>query len=172
MIHISGTPEELAVFIRLLSNFASTRDEIKQSLPDQLLSKRKEKRVTQQQLADAIGVCRSAIANWETGQQIPSTRSLIALADFFGCSLNDLTECVKMPSKADALAGSWRSACPARTKRVRERGGERMTAQVQEALEKQLQLLSERSQGDEIMPDELYQLSQAMVLIAGHLAGL
>ena len=80
MIHISGTPEELAVFMRLLSNFASTRDEIKQSLPDQLLSKRKEKRVTQQQLADAIGVCRSAIANWETGQQ-----------------------CVKMPSKADAL---------------------------------------------------------------------
>lgn len=47
-----------------------------------------------------------------------------------------------------------------------------MTAQVQEALEKQLQLLSERSQGDEIMPDELYQLSQAMVLIAGHLAWL
>ena len=45
-----------------------------------------------------------------------------------------------------------------------------MTEQVQEALEKQLQLLSERSQGDEIMPDELYQLSQAMVLIAGHLA--
>ena len=53
-----------------------------------------------------------------------------------------------------------------------ETGGERMTEQVQEALEKQLQLLSERSQGDEIMPDELYQLSQAMVLIAGHLAGL
>lgn len=103
MIHISGTPEELVAFIRLMSNFASTRGEIKQSLPDQLLSKRKEKRVTQQQLADAIGVCRSAIANWETGQQIPSTRSLIALADFFGCSLNDLTGFVKMPSKADAL---------------------------------------------------------------------
>ncbi len=102
MIHISGTPEELVAFIRLMSNFASTRGEIKQSLPDQLLSKRKEKRVTQQQLADAIGVCRSAIANWETGQQIPSTRSLIALADFFGCSL-DLTGSVKMPSKADAL---------------------------------------------------------------------
>ena len=47
-----------------------------------------------------------------------------------------------------------------------------MTEQVQEALEKQLKLLSERSQGAGIMPDELYQLSQAMVLIAGHLAGL
>lgn len=58
------------------------------------------------------------------------------------------------------------------TEQMRERGSERMTEQVQEALEKQLQLLSERSQGDEIMPDELYQLSQAMVLIAGHLAGL
>ena len=103
MIHISGTPEELATFIRLLSNFALNRGEIKQSLPDRLISKRKEKRVTQQQLADAIGVCRSAIANWETGQQIPSTRSLIALADFFGCSLNDLTGSVKMPSKADAF---------------------------------------------------------------------
>lgn len=47
-----------------------------------------------------------------------------------------------------------------------------MDDNVKKTLEKQLQLLSERSQGDEIMPDELYQLSQAMVLIAGHLAGL
>ena len=72
-------------------------------MADTLCQLRKGRNCTQQQLADAIGVCRSAIANWETGQQIPSTRSLIALADFFGCSLNDLTGSVKMPSKADAL---------------------------------------------------------------------
>ena len=30
-------------------------------------------------------------------------RAMIAQADFFGCSLNDLTGFVKMPSKADAL---------------------------------------------------------------------
>ena len=40
-----------------------------------------------------------------------------------------------------------------------------MDDNVKKTLEKQLQLLSERSQGDEIMPDELYQLSQAMVMV-------
>ena len=74
---------------------------------------------------------------------------------------------ISMPDALDKQILSLRA-----DERARGMGGERMTEQVQEALEKQLQLLSERSQGDEIMPDELYQLSQAMVLIAGYLAGL
>ena len=39
-------------------------------MADKLCQLRKERNCTQQQLADAIGVCRSAVANWETGQQI------------------------------------------------------------------------------------------------------
>lgn len=90
MIYISGTPEELAVFIQLLTESERSRSRSNQSLPDQLISERRKKSMTQQQLADAIGVCRSAIANWETGQQTPSTKALIALANFFGCPLDAL----------------------------------------------------------------------------------
>lgn len=47
---------------------------------------REIKGISQQKLADRIGVSRSAIAMWETGASQPDNNILLLLADFFSCS--------------------------------------------------------------------------------------
>ena len=44
---------------------------------------RREHKMSQQALADAMGVSRSAVAMWETGQSAPDNSTLQRLADFF-----------------------------------------------------------------------------------------
>ena len=51
---------------------------------------RKEKNVSQQALANAIFVSRSAVAKWENGLGIPSEESYLALLSYFNCSVEEL----------------------------------------------------------------------------------
>ena len=51
---------------------------------DKLKQLRKEKGLTQQQLADAIFVSRSTVAKWENGLGLPSPDSMSALEQFLG----------------------------------------------------------------------------------------
>ena len=51
---------------------------------------RDEKGLTQQELADPIGVAKSSVAHWELGIKRISVRHLIALADLFGCTADQL----------------------------------------------------------------------------------
>ena len=51
---------------------------------DKLKHMRMEKGVSQQALADAIYVSRSAVAKWENGLGYPNELSLVALAEYFG----------------------------------------------------------------------------------------
>ncbi len=53
-------------------------------LKDNLKKLRKEKGITQQELANAIFVSRSAIAKWENGLGLPSEESMQALQEYFG----------------------------------------------------------------------------------------
>lgn len=46
--------------------------------------------VTQRQLAERMGVERSAVAKWEAGASHPSSAKLPALAEALGCSVEDL----------------------------------------------------------------------------------
>ena len=50
---------------------------------DKLKALRKEKGLSQQELANAIFVSRSAVAKWENGLGLPGEESLEALQDFF-----------------------------------------------------------------------------------------
>ncbi|NLM65917.1 MAG: helix-turn-helix transcriptional regulator [Enterococcus sp.] len=52
--------------------------------------KRKEKYLTQEQLAEKIFVSTKTISNWETGKTMPDLDSLIRLANFFNLSLDNL----------------------------------------------------------------------------------
>ena len=45
---------------------------------------RKEKNLTQQQLANAIGYSESMVRKWESGKKKPGFDALIALSKFFG----------------------------------------------------------------------------------------
>ena len=51
---------------------------------EKLKELRRQKGISQQKLADAIFVSRSAVAKWESGIGTPSDDSYLALADFFG----------------------------------------------------------------------------------------
>ena len=53
---------------------------------NKLKTLRKEKGISQQTLADAIFVSRSAVAKWENGLGLPSRESMAALCNFFQIS--------------------------------------------------------------------------------------
>lgn len=59
-------------------------------LPDNLYYLRKRDRVTQEELADKLGVSRQAVSKWETGEAYPETDKLLLLCDMFDVSLDAL----------------------------------------------------------------------------------
>lgn len=56
---------------------------------ERIRSLRKERGLSQETLAEALGVSRQAVTKWEDGSALPSTANLLALADFFGVPLED-----------------------------------------------------------------------------------
>ena len=51
---------------------------------------RKAANLTQQELADQVGVGRSTVAMWETGNNMPKSKMQITLAEVLHCSVEDL----------------------------------------------------------------------------------
>lgn len=51
---------------------------------------REARGMTQQQLAEGMGVVRSAIANWEAGISSPRSDMLTQLADSLHCTIDEL----------------------------------------------------------------------------------
>jgi len=58
---------------------------------EKLQKLRKEKKLSQEQLADQLDVSRQAVSKWESGQTYPEMDKLIMLSKIFECSLDDLT---------------------------------------------------------------------------------
>lgn len=57
---------------------------------DRLISIRRQRGVTQRQLAESIGVSEIAVQNYENQRRKPAFDVLIALADYFDVSLDYL----------------------------------------------------------------------------------
>lgn len=51
---------------------------------------RTQNRMTQEEVAEKIGVTRQAVAKWENGDSLPDILNCEALAELYGVSLNDL----------------------------------------------------------------------------------
>lgn len=64
--------------------------EIKTSLPMKLVSLRKQKGLTQMELAEKLNVSRQAISRWEGGVAVPSTDNLKVLSDLYSVSVDYL----------------------------------------------------------------------------------
>lgn len=56
------------------------------SLGEQIKSHRRRCGLSQEKLAEAVGVSRQAVTKWEAGQSMPSTENLFRLAALFGTS--------------------------------------------------------------------------------------
>ena len=57
---------------------------------DNLIQMRKIRRLTQEEIAEKLGVSRQAVAKWEAGETIPDLDKCRMLAELFGVSLDDL----------------------------------------------------------------------------------
>lgn len=55
-----------------------------------LISLRKLKRMTQEEIAEKVGVFRQAVAKWEAGETVPDLEKCKVLAEIFEVSLDDL----------------------------------------------------------------------------------
>lgn len=67
---------------------------IQRSLGEELKTQRLRCKMTQEFVADALGVSRQAVSKWETGAVDPSTSNLLALAKLYGMSAEELLKSV------------------------------------------------------------------------------
>ena len=87
------------------------------SFADRLQAERRKSGLTQEGLAEAMGVSRQAVSKWEQGEGYPEVEKLLAFADKFGVSLDYLMD--RMPlekapvdASADAAAADIVSYVP------------------------------------------------------------
>lgn len=59
-------------------------------LADRLVSLRKDNKLSQEALAENLGLSRQSISKWERAEASPDTDNLIALAEAYGMSLDEL----------------------------------------------------------------------------------
>lgn len=68
---------------------------IKRSLGEELKTRRLQCKMTQEFVADALGVSRQAVSKWENGTVDPSTSNLLSLAKLYGLSAEELLQNVE-----------------------------------------------------------------------------
>lgn len=83
----------LAKALRKYLNTDETRKEaaaVRKSLGEALKEHRVRCKMTQEFVAERLGVSRQAVSKWENGTSDPSTSNLLALAKLFGISAEEL----------------------------------------------------------------------------------
>ena len=60
------------------------------TLGEKIASARKEKGMTQEMLAEQLGVTRQAVARWETGLSVPDAGMLVRIAGALDTTVNEL----------------------------------------------------------------------------------
>lgn len=72
---------------------------VAKSLGEALKENRMRCQMTQEFVAEALGVSRQSVSKWENGSSDPNTSNLIALAKLYGISAEHLLKCVETPSQ-------------------------------------------------------------------------
>lgn len=79
------------------------------NMADRIQSLRKAKGLSQEALADHIGVSRQAVSKWESGQSAPDLEKIILMSDLFGVTTDYILKGVEPAADRDqkgrALAG-------------------------------------------------------------------
>ena len=71
-------------------------------LNEKLQMLRKQKGITQEELAAALFVSRTAVSKWEAGRGYPSIASLQVIAKYFGTTVDDLLSTGEVLAIAEA----------------------------------------------------------------------
>ena len=92
--------------VKALRKYIGSKDvreekkEMRHSLGEVLRAERTRCKMTQEFVAESLGVSRQAVSKWENGNADPSTSNLLALAKLYGVSAEELLKQVAM-SKDD-----------------------------------------------------------------------
>jgi len=95
----------ITLIIRALLKYINSKDvrkektEIRKSLGEAIKEHRTRCRMTQEFVAETLGVSRQAVSKWENESSDPSTSNLIALAKLFGISTEDLIKKIENNSE-------------------------------------------------------------------------
>ena len=65
-------------------------DKMELSLSDNIRTFRKQRKLTQEQFAEMLGVTTGAVYKWESGLSVPELNLIVEMADFFGLSVDAL----------------------------------------------------------------------------------
>lgn len=57
---------------------------------ENLRNLRKSKKISQEKLAEKVGVSRQSVSKWETGEAYPEMNNILVLCSIFHCNINDL----------------------------------------------------------------------------------
>jgi len=87
------------------------------SLGNRISEYRRQRNITQEQLAEAMGVTSQAVSKWENDISCPDISIMPQLADFFSVSLDKLVR-GKEPTRPQVLQGSARKDINAMVLRV------------------------------------------------------
>lgn len=72
---------------------------------------RKKRGISQEQLAEVLGVSRQAVSKWESGQALPEIDKIIGMSDYFGVStdwlLRGIEPAAKQPVPRKNPAREW-----------------------------------------------------------------
>lgn len=85
--------------------------DMEQELGGRIRALRRERGISQEALAETLGVSRQAVTKWEDSSSLPSTANLLALSAFFGVPLSELTGTPEggapvMPSAPESVYGT------------------------------------------------------------------
>ena len=89
---------------------------MKLTLGENIRTYRKERRLTQEQFAEALGVTVGSVYKWETGQSIPELGTMVEIADFFDTSIDALLGYRVKDNRADALMKRLADYCRVRNR--------------------------------------------------------
>lgn len=67
---------------------------LRENLKNNLLTLRKTNNMTQQQLADLLGIERSTYTSWEAGRSLPKPAQFVKLSEIYNVSFEFLTESI------------------------------------------------------------------------------
>ena len=84
------------------------------TLGENIARLRAEKRLSQGDLADALGVSRQSVSKWETDASVPELDKLVRLSELFGVTLDRLVkgEAADEEPKQEVCCGGSSSCCP------------------------------------------------------------
>ena len=94
MLGVFGTL--ITLIIRALLKYIKSKDvreekaKTRKSLGEAIKEHRTQCKMTQEFVAETLGVSRQAVSKWESGASDPSTSNLVALAKLYGISAEDL----------------------------------------------------------------------------------